>query len=125
MAPDRKIGRRRFGILVGRALRRLPARFRDHLANVAVIIEEEPSPEDLAESGLAPGETLFGLYTGIPLTQRTTDYAMVLPDRITIFRRPLLEWCQSEEELVDEVRVTVLHEIGHYFGLSDEELEKY
>ncbi len=125
MTRDRAIGRRRFAILVGRALRRLPASVRDRLANVAIIIEEAPTAEHLAEAGLGPDETLFGLYSGIPLTQRTTDYALVLPDRITIFRRPLLEWCQSEEELMDEVRRTVIHEIGHYFGLGEEDLEKY
>ena len=92
---------------------------------MAVIIEEEPTAEQLAEAGLGPGDTLFGLYSGIPLTQRTGDYGMVLPDRITIFRQPLLEWCRSEEELVTEVRRTVLHEVGHYFGLSEEELEDY
>lgn len=119
------MGRRRFSILVGRALRRLPASVRDRLSNVAVMIEEEPAPEHLAEAGLGPEETLFGLYSGVPLTQRTTEYGMVLPDRITIFRRPLLDYCQSEEELMDEVRRTVLHEIGHYFGLSEEELEGY
>lgn len=92
---------------------------------MAIIVEEEPTPEHLAEADLGPGDTLFGLYSGIPLTQRTTEYGMVLPDRITIFRRPLMEWCQTEEELVEEVHRTVLHEVGHYFGLDEKELEKY
>lgn len=92
---------------------------------MAVIIEEEPTTEQLAEAGLGPEDTLFGLYSGIPLTQRTSDYGMVLPDRIIIFRRPLLEQCRSEKELLEEVRRTVLHEVGHYFGLSEEELEDY
>ncbi|MDP2726220.1 MAG: metallopeptidase family protein [Dehalococcoidia bacterium] len=120
-----RLGRRRFSILVGRALRRLPASLRDHLANVAIIIEEAPTAEQLAEAGLGPDDTLFGLYSGVSLTQRTGDYGMVLPDLITIFRQPLLEWCRSEEELVEEVRRTVFHEIGHYFGLSEEQLKDY
>lgn len=106
-------------------MRRLPASIRDELSNVAVIIEEEATPEQLAEAGLGPGDTLFGLYTGIPLTERSSAYGMVLPDRITIFRRPLMESCATEAELMDEVRQTVLHEIGHYFGMSEEELEEY
>src|SRR3989304_10550065 len=85
-----RLGHRRFSILVGRALRRLPGPIRDRLSNVAVIIEEEPTAEQLAEAGLAPGDTLYGLYTGIPLTERTSAYGMVLPDRMTIFIRPLL-----------------------------------
>ncbi len=118
------LGERRFRILVSRALRRLPGSIRERLSNVAIIIEEEPTADHLAEAGLEPDETLYGLYTGIPLTERTSAYGMVLPDRITIFRRPLLEACQSEAELMDEVRRTVLHEIGHFFGLGEAELEE-
>lgn len=92
---------------------------------MAIIVEEEPSPEHLVEAGLGPGDTLLGLYSGIPLTLRTVDYGMVLPDRILIFRRPILDSCRTEEELMEEVRRTVLHEIGHYFGLDEKELEKY
>lgn len=92
---------------------------------MAIIVEEEPSPEHLVEAGLGPGDTLLGLYSGIPLTLRTVDYGMVLPDRILIFRRPILDSCRTEEELMEEVRRTVLHEVGHYFGLDEKELEKY
>lgn len=92
---------------------------------MAIIVEEEPSPEHLAEAGLGPGDTLLGLYSGIPLTLRTVDYGMVLPDRILIFRRPILDSCRTEEELMEEVRRTVLHEVGHYFGLDEKDLEKY
>ncbi len=122
---DERPGRKRFHILVGRALRRLPAPLRNRISNVAIVIEEEPTPAQLAEAGVGPDATLLGLYTGIPLTERTTNYGMVLPDRITIFRRPILEMCDSEEELMDQVRRTVLHEIGHHFGLSEEELGDY
>ena len=103
----------------------MPGPIRDRISNVAIIIEEEATAEQLAEAGLRPGATLFGLYTGVPLTQRTSGYGMVLPDRITIFRRPLMARCSSEAELMEEVRHTVLHEIGHHFGLSESELEKH
>ncbi|MDO8689081.1 MAG: metallopeptidase family protein [Dehalococcoidia bacterium] len=119
---DERPGRRRFEVLVGRALRRLPGPIRDRLSNVALVVEEEPTPAQLAEAGVGPGSTLLGLYTGIPLTERTTNYGMVLPDRIIIFRRPILEMCRTEEELMDQVRRTVLHEIGHHFGLNEAEL---
>ncbi|MDP2659656.1 MAG: metallopeptidase family protein [Dehalococcoidia bacterium] len=106
-------------------MRRLPGPIRDRISNVAIVVEDEPTPAQLAEAGVGPGATLLGLYTGIPLTERTTNYGMVLPDRITIFRRPILEFCHSEEELMDQVRRTVLHEIGHHFGLSEADLAGY
>lgn len=113
-----------FNRLVARALRLLPARFRSRLSNVAVVVEEEPTPAELAMAGVGPDGTLFGLYIGVPLTERTTAYGMVLPDRIVIYRRPLLDACQTERELVREVRQTVLHEIAHHFGLSDADLQR-
>jgi predicted Zn-dependent protease with MMP-like domain len=110
---------------VQQALEGLPPNIRERLENVDILIVEEPTPQELAEAGLEPGDTLFGLYQGVPLTERATDYGLVLPDRITLFRRPLLEWCRSEEELVEEVRKTVVHEVGHFFGLGEEELADY
>ncbi len=118
----RGIDPRRFERLVARALRSLPPYFREHLYNVAVVVESEPDPEDLARMGMPPGQTLFGLYLGVPLTERTSSYGMVLPDRIAIYQRPLEEVCRSEQELVREVRQTVAHEIAHHFGLSDADL---
>lgn len=116
----------RFEKLVARALDRLPAKFQEHLDNVSVVIEEEPDLELLEVMGVDPDDpedTLFGLYEGVPLTERRHD-DVLLPDQITIFRRPLLEWAESEDEIVEEVRITVLHEIGHFFGLDEERLEE-
>ena len=116
----------RFERLVQRALDRLPPEFQDHLENVSVVIAEEPAFELLEAMGYDPEDpedTLFGLYEGVPLTERQYD-DVLLPDQITIFRRPLLEWAESEEEVVEEVRVTVLHEIGHFFGLDEERLDE-
>ncbi len=114
----------RFQRLVARALDRLPKQFRDHMENVEVVLVDWPTREELAEAGLEPDEILFGLYEGVPLIERTSGYGMVLPDRITIFRGPIEEACRSDAEIIDEVRITVLHEVGHFFGMTDEELER-
>ncbi len=119
-----EVSRRRFEELVRRALDRLPPEFQAHLENVTVVVEEEPDAELLEEMGMDPDDpedTLFGLYEGVPLIERRHDDSL-LPDRITIFRGPLLDWAESEEEIVREVRVTVLHEIGHFFGMDENRL---
>lgn len=116
----------RFKVLVARALALLPAEFQAHMDNVSVVIEDSPGRDLLASLGADPEnpeDTLFGLYEGVPLIDRRHD-DLLLPDQITIFRRPLLEYCESEEEVVEEVRVTVLHEIGHYFGMDEDRLEE-
>lgn len=116
----------RFEKLVARALDRLPGMFHDHMENVSVVIAEEPDRELLVAMGMDPDDpedTLFGLYEGVPLTERGFD-EVLLPDSITIFRRPLLEWAESEEEVVEEVRITVLHEIGHFFGMDEDKLDE-
>ena len=118
--------RERFEELVARALSLLPREFEEHMQNVSVVIKPRPGPELLASVGADPGDphdTLFGLYEGIPLTERRHD-DLLLPDQITIFREPLLEYCESEEEVVDEVRITVLHEIGHFFGMDEKRLDE-
>jgi predicted Zn-dependent protease with MMP-like domain len=120
------VSHKRFEKLVGRALDLLPPEFQAHLENVSVVIEDEPDSELLEEMGFDlddPEDTLFGLYEGVPLTERRHD-DMLLPDRITIFRGPLLDWAESEEEIVEEVRITVVHEIGHFFGIDDDRLEE-
>lgn len=116
--------RRRFLGLVRRALKDLPAPYRNWLANVDVVVERRPRRQQLSEAGLDAGGVLFGLYEGIPLTQRSADYGLVLPDKITIFQESLEQEFRSEAELVAEVRRTVLHELAHHFGMSDEELER-
>ncbi len=116
--------RRRFLRLVQRALEDLPSPYSDWLANVDVVVERRLRPHHARTAGLAPGETLFGLYEGIPLIERSGDYGLVLPDKITIFQEPLEREFRQEAELVEEVRRTVLHELAHHFGTSDEELER-
>lgn len=116
--------RGRFLRLVRRALAGLPSPYRDWLANVDVVVERRPGRHHLRAAGLGRGETLFGLYEGVPLTERTSGYGMVLPDKVTIFQEPLEQEFPSAEELVEEVRRTVLHELAHHFGISDQELER-
>jgi predicted Zn-dependent protease with MMP-like domain len=102
-----------FEEMVGKALDSLPAEFADRMKNVAVLVEHGPGPRGL-----------LGLYQGIPLTSRTTNYAGVLPDRITIYQQAICAMCDTEEEVVEQVRRTVVHEVGHYFGISDERLRE-
>ena len=99
--------------MVAKALDSLPAEFAQLMKNVAVLVEHGPGPRGL-----------LGLYQGIPLTSRTTNYAGVLPDRITIYQRAISAICDTEEEVVEQVRRTVIHEVGHYFGISDERLRE-
>jgi predicted Zn-dependent protease with MMP-like domain len=104
-----------FDALIDRALAGVPAELADLLENVVIMVEDWPPPDQ-------PG--LLGYYDGVPLTERDSNYAGVLPDRIVIFRQPTLDICETEEEVVDEVRITVVHEIAHYFGIDDEQLHR-
>ena len=116
--------RQRFQRLVADALQAIPRRFREAIANVAVVVEDEPSPDLLAEMEIEPPDTLFGLYQGVPLTERGWSYGNTLPDRIAIYQHPIEEACDTEEEIRDTITETVIHEFGHYFGLSEEEIEE-
>lgn len=116
--------RRRFERLVAKALRQLPQDIRALMDNVSVVVEDEPTPAQLAAAGLPPDDTLLGLYQGVPLTDRTASYGMVLPDKITIFRKPIEARCDSDQAVVHEVRRTVVHEVAHHFGLSEARLRR-
>jgi predicted Zn-dependent protease with MMP-like domain len=116
--------RERFTQLVEEALREIPRRFRREMKNVAVIVEDEPARELLQELEVEPGDTLFGLYQGTPLPERGWAFGNTLPDRISIFQRPIEEACEDDEEIRDCVAETVIHEFGHYFGMSEAEIEE-
>lgn len=116
--------RRQFEAVVERALRRLPKKFRAKLANIAVVVEDWPDEETLADLGIEPPDTLYGLYRGVDLTHRDSSYGNVLPDTITIYQGPIEEDCADEDAMADEIRETVIHEIGHYFGLDDETMDR-
>ena len=116
--------RERFSLLVEDALREIPRRFRKAMTNVAVVVEEEPSAEILEDMEIGPDDTLFGLYHGTPLPERGWGYGNALPDRISIYQIPIEEACEDDEEIRDCVAETVIHEFGHYFGMSEEEIEE-
>jgi predicted Zn-dependent protease with MMP-like domain len=116
---DRKV----FEYLIHDAIRELPAEFRDKLRNVAIIVEDYPSEELMQQMELSPDDTLFGLYEGVPLTERGYFDQPLHPDRILIFQRAIEDECDSPEEIKEELKVTLVHEIAHFFGLSDEYLE--
>jgi predicted Zn-dependent protease with MMP-like domain len=118
------VTRERFQQLVEEALREIPRRFRREMKNVAVVVEDEPSLEILEEMEVDPGDTLLGLYQGTPLPERGWAFGNALPDRIAIYQRPIEEACEDEEEIRDCVAETVIHEFGHYFGMSEEEIEE-
>ena len=98
--------------------------FRDKLRNVAVVVEEWADDETLDEMGIEPPDTLYGLYRGVDLTRRDSSYGNVLPDTVTIYQGPIEEDCEDEDEMIDVIRDTVVHEIGHYFGLDDETMHR-
>jgi predicted Zn-dependent protease with MMP-like domain len=103
----------RFEEMVATALDGLPAKLGQMMSNIAVMVEHDPGP---------PG--LLGLYEGVPLTSRTTQYAGVLPDRVTIYRRQICAICDTEQEVADQVRRTVIHEVAHHFGIDDHRLRE-
>lgn len=115
------MNRARFEALVAEAVESLPEEFLVNLENVDVVVEDAPTAAQLARAGR--GMTLLGLYEGVPHTERTRGYNMVLPDRITIFQRPIEAVSRSERDMVDEIQRVVRHEIAHHFGLDDEALD--
>jgi predicted Zn-dependent protease with MMP-like domain len=116
------VDRRKFERLVDQAIRELPEEFREKLENVVVIVEDHPSDEILERMEIPPGDTLFGLYEGTPLTDRGA-LSPLHPDRIWIFQAPIENECDTEDDIREEIKTTIVHEIGHYFGLDDDYLE--
>jgi len=116
--------REKFERLVEEALREIPKRFRRAMHNVAVVVEQEPAPDVLDELEIPPGDTLLGLYQGTPLTERSWGHGNSLPDRISIYQGPIEDACDDEDEIRDCIAETVIHEFGHYFGMSEEQIEE-
>jgi len=112
-----------FERLVADALASIPRRFRDAMRNIAIVVEDEPQPDLLEEMEIEPPDTLLGLYQGIPLTERRWDAGNQLPDRILIFQGPHERAAEDDEDLAEAIAETLIHEIGHYFGMSEEEIE--
>lgn len=118
------MGRTDFDRALRKALSELPPMFRDALSNVAVVVEDWPPDWLLDELGVPQDDTLYGFYHGVPLPERSFQDSGNLPDRISVYRGPLEEDFPGREELTREIRITLLHEIGHYFGMDEEELDR-
>lgn len=116
--------RNRFSRLVDEALDSIPDELWERIDNVEVIVRLRPTEDELRDAGIGPGHTLLGLYHGHALTHRGDGYNMALPDRIFIYQEPIERICRSDEEVVAQVRTTVLHEIAHHFGIDDERLHE-
>ena len=118
------MNRDEFRALVDEALLTIPEEFRVAMQNMAIVVEDDPSARQRADMGLAPADTLLGLYEGTPLTERQWAHGNVLPDKITLFQNPIEESSDDREDTIVAIGETLIHEIGHYFGLSEEEIEE-
>jgi predicted Zn-dependent protease with MMP-like domain len=119
-----KISKAQFAQLVEEALEELPDQFAEFLEEVPLEIRDRPTPEQLRKGRVGRGSLLLGLYLGRPLTMRHVEDSGVMPDSIYIFQEPIQQVCNTPEQLKRQVRVTVLHEIGHHFGLNEDDLEE-
>jgi predicted Zn-dependent protease with MMP-like domain len=128
LAPDRLPGilaamtQEEFRLVALRALKGLPEEFREYATDCLLVVRKRPSRKLLREMEVPEDEGLYGLYEGAALTERHHDDMASLPPRITLFYEPLLEDCETEEELIHEIQMTVLHELGHHFGLDEDRL---
>jgi predicted Zn-dependent protease with MMP-like domain len=113
-----------FETLVARAIDHLPQEFADNIGNLEFSVEEHAAGTDYARTLTTPGATLLGVYRGVPLTRRGAGYNMALPDSIVIFRQPLQRIARDADDLYERVRRVVVHEVAHYFGISDERLRE-
>ncbi len=113
-----------FERLVAEAVKLIPARFRREMKNLALVVEDVPSAELLEEMEIEPPDSLYGLYQGTPLPERTWGFGNNLPDRITIYQQPIEEDCDNEDEMRAMIGETLIHEVGHYFGMSEEQIEE-
>ena len=113
-----------FERLVAEAVRLIPARFRREMQNLALVVEDAPAAALLADMGIDPPDSLYGVYQGTPLPERQWADGNRLPDRITIYQRPIEDDAEDDADALDMVAETLIHEVGHYFGLSEEEIEE-
>jgi predicted Zn-dependent protease with MMP-like domain len=117
-----RMTRREFQQVVARALEELPEQFQDAIHNLDIQVRWAPTPDERRRARLRPGSDLFGIYMGIPITKRGGGYSMIAPDVIVIYQRSHERACDSAEEMVEQARQTLLHEIGHYMGIDEDRL---
>jgi predicted Zn-dependent protease with MMP-like domain len=118
------VTRAEFERLVVEAIALIPRRFRNEIKNLALVVEDAPSLDLLDEMDIEPPDTLYGLYQGTPLTERSWAHGNQLPDRITLFQEPIEGDCEDEDEVRAVIGETLIHEVGHYFGMSEEQIEE-
>ncbi len=114
----------KFEWLVAKALDSLPDEFHERLENIDVVVADQPTPEQLKSVRRKRGETLLGLYEGIPLTRRSRHYGLVIPDKVTVFQKPVEAICKNDTQIIAEIQRVVQHEIAHHFGISDARLRQ-
>jgi predicted Zn-dependent protease with MMP-like domain len=122
MSRKLKLTAKEFDRLVEKAISGIPRELRDHLDNVLISVRRRPSREMLKEMGLPPNEPLLGVFQGVSMTERTVTSPPLFPDSILLFQEPLEEMCESLDELEEQIEITVVHEIAHFFGISEERL---
>ncbi|MCD6289046.1 MAG: metallopeptidase family protein [Anaerolineae bacterium] len=113
-----------FDRLVAEAMASLPDEIRERMDNVVVTVADWPTCAELTRAGVPAGASLFGLYEGVPLTQRTSNYGLVPPDKITLFRGPLLTYFRDPDVLREQIRRTIIHEVAHHFGMSEAQIHR-
>ncbi len=118
------MNKERFEQLVATAIGSLPKEFLERLENIVVVVEDYPSRSQLSKAGVRHGDTLLGLYEGVPLTKRSRYYSLVPPDKITIFQKPIESECRNDAEITAEIQSVVQHEIAHYFGIGESKLRQ-
>lgn len=118
-----KLSAEAFDRVVAQALERIPMEIRAHLNNILISVQQRPTAEMLEELGMGPEDTLFGIYWGVPLTERSVIDPPLYPDTIFLFQEPLEQMCATREELIEEIEITVVHEIAHALGLTDAQLD--
>lgn len=124
MGQSGRVERAHFRKLVREAVAELPPDLLLRVQNVAIVIENRPTARERKVAGIGPGRTLLGLYHGVPLTKRGEHYNLVPPDKISIYQEPIEMFCRDDDEVREQVRKTVLHELGHYFGIDDDRLHE-
>ena len=117
--------RREFQLVVEKAILEMPPAVRRMLRRVVIEVHDRPTREVLRDAGLRSDEELFGWYEGTPLTERSVDYGMAAPDRILLFQSAHESACRTRRELLDQIKMTVRHEVGHYLGMDEEELDRF
>ncbi len=114
----------KFERLVAKAIENLPEEFLERLENIDIVVADEPTRTQLRHSELSRNETLLGLYEGVPLPERTQGYSYVMPDKITIFQKPIEAACKSDAQIIAKIKQVVQHEIAHHFGIDDDRLKE-